>query len=365
MNVPFGDLRREYASIKGEVDAAIHRVLDKGWFVLGEEVRAFESEFAEFTGARFAVGVGSGTEALHLALIAAGVKSGDEVITAANTCVPTLAAITFAGAVPVLVDADPVSYNLDPANLERVITPRTRAIVPVHLYGQSADMDPILETAGKHGIAVIEDAAQAHGTTYKGRSAGTLGRAGCFSFYPSKNLGAYGDAGAVVTDDEAIDRRLRQLRNYGEEVRYHHRSKGFNSRLDEIQAAVLRAKLPHLKKWNRERTGIASIYDSEIDHPLVRKPGQMGYGQGNHHLYPIMCERRDDLQAHLKSSGVATLIHYPVPIHLQDAYRDLGFDKGDFPAAEKCGAEELSLPIFQGISAEEAMYVASCVNAFV
>jgi dTDP-4-amino-4,6-dideoxygalactose transaminase len=364
MKVPFGDLTRQYKSIRTEIDAAISRVLERGWFVLGEEVSAFEREFAEYLGAKHAVGVGSGTEALHLALVAVSVKPGDEVITAANTCVPTVSAISFSGATPVLIDVDARSYTLDPAKLEAAITPHTRAIVPVHLYGQAADMDQILEIATRHGIPIVEDAAQAHGATYRGKKLGTLGAAGAFSFYPSKNLGAYGDGGAVVTNDDDTALRLRRLRNYGEERRYFHSSKGFNSRLDEIQAAVLRAKLVHLDRWIRRRREIAAIYNLQITNPHVDKPVEIAYGLHNYHLYVIRCKRRSELQRHLKEQGVETLIHYPVPVHLQESYSDLGKTPGTYPVAEQCANEVLSLPSFAELSDVEAGYVASCINSW-
>ncbi len=364
MKVPFGDLRRQYEENRASIDAAVGRVLERGWFVLGEEVERFEREFAVWLGGRFAVGVGSGTEAIHLALAAAGVSAGDEVITAPNTCVPTVVGITAASARPVLVDICERSFNLDPEKLEAAITPRTKFILPVHLYGQSADMNPILEIARRRNISVIEDAAQAHGATYRDRKLGTLGLAGCFSFYPSKNLGAYGDGGAVVTDDEEIADRLRQLRNYGEERRYYHTTKGVNSRLDEIQAAILRAKLPHLDRWNERRRQIAAIYDREIRNPLVHKPVELDYGRSNHHLYVVRCSDRNELQRHMMERGVTTLIHYPAPIHLQAAYSDLGKGAGVYPVAERCAAEVLSLPMFAELTDEEALYVSECVNSF-
>ncbi|HXG64525.1 MAG TPA: DegT/DnrJ/EryC1/StrS family aminotransferase [Blastocatellia bacterium] len=364
MKVPFGDLRLQYDSMRDEIDAAVRGVLERGWFVLGREVESFEREFAAYVGARHAVGVGSGTEAIHLALIAAGVRPGDEVITAANTCVPTVSAISFAGAVPALVDVDPVSFNLDPAKLEAAITARTKAIVPVHLYGQAADMEPILEISRSKGIPVIEDVAQGHGATYRGKKLGAWGDAGCFSFYPSKNLGAFGDGGAVVTDDDELAAKLRRLRNYGEERRYYHTMKGFNSRLDELQAAILRAKLPRLDGWNARRREIAALYHREITNPLVRKPVELSYGEHNYHLYVIKCERRDELQQHLTGRGVVTLIHYPVPIHLQAAYQDLNKREGDYPVAERCAREALSLPIFPELADEQARYVADCINSF-
>jgi len=364
ITVPFGDLRREYRSLQTEIDQSARRVMERGWFVLGQEVVQFEREFAAYLGLKHAVGVASGTEAIQLALMAAGVGTGDEVITPANTCVPTVAGITSTGARPVLVDIDSSSFNIDPAKIEEAITPRTKAILPVHLYGQAADMDSILEIANHHKVAVIEDAAQAHGATFRDRKLGAFGLAGCFSFYPSKNLGAFGDGGAVVTNDTEIDARLRRLRNYGEERRYHHTAKGINSRLDEIQAAILRAKLPYLDRWNDRRREIARIYNREINNKAVIKPEEMEYGRSNYHLYVIRCARRDKLQDHLAERGVTTLIHYPVPIHLQPAFSDLGKVVGDFPVTEECAGEVLSLPIFPELTDEEIHQVAQSVNSF-
>lgn len=364
IKVPFGDLRRQYEALQNEIDPAIRRVLERGWFVLGQEVEQFEREFAAYLGADHAVGVASGTEAVQLALMAIGIGPGHEVITAPNTCVPTVAGITATGARPVLVDICPATLNIDPSKIESAITPRTRAILPVHLYGQTADMDSIIEIGNSHGIAVIEDAAQAHGATYKGRKAGALGLAGCFSFYPSKNLGAYGDGGAVVTSNDEIATRLRCLRNYGEERRYHHTTKGINSRLDEIQAAILRAKLPYLYEWNSRRHQIAEIYNGKINNKIVSKLSQTDYGQSNNHLYVVRSQYRDELQRHLSKNGITTLIHYPIPIHLQPAYSDLGKIVGDYPVSEQCANEILSLPIFPELTDEEADYVVECINNF-
>jgi dTDP-4-amino-4,6-dideoxygalactose transaminase len=346
MKIPFGDLARHYESIHGEVDQAVSRVLRRGRFILGEELARFEREFGAYLGCRHVIGVGSGTDALQLALIAAGVLPGDEVITAANTCVPTAAAISSAQAKVTLVDIDPASFNMDPAALVRALGPRTRAIVPVHIYGQAADMVPILDIAARRGIPVIEDAAQAHGATYDGRKLGVLGTAGCFSFYPTKNLGAFGDGGAVATDNDDIAEKVKQLRNYGEERRYYHKTKGFNSRLDEIQAAILLAKLPHLDSWNSRRRYIAKRYTREIVNPLITKPAEMPYGIPNNHLYVIRCRYRSELQDHLNRFGIATLIHYPIPLHLQEVYRDLGKGPGSYPTTERIANEVLSLPIF-------------------
>jgi dTDP-4-amino-4,6-dideoxygalactose transaminase len=364
--VPFGDLRRQYQSIRSEIDEAVRRVLERGWYVLGSEVEQFESDFAGYLGVSHVIGVGSGTEALHLALVACGVRPGDEVVTAPNTCVPTASAISAAGAVPVFADIDPSSFNLDPGKLERAITARTRAVVPVHLYGRAADLDPILDVCRRWSVPVVEDNAQGHGATYKGRKLGTIGAAGCFSFYPSKNLGAFGDGGAVATNNDETAARLRRLRNYGEERRYFHSIKGFNSRLDELQAAILGTKLRFLDAWNERRQEIAALYDREITNPLVTKPSPPPPQFGSHvyHLYVLRCERRDELRDYLAVRGVGTQVHYPVPVHLQDAYRDLHHQVGAFPAAEQSCAEVLSLPIYPELSDEESLYVAQCVEDF-
>jgi dTDP-4-amino-4,6-dideoxygalactose transaminase len=364
MKVPFGDLARQYQSMREEVDAAVARVLHRGWFILGEELIAFENEFAAYLGCKHVIGVGSGTEALHLGLVAAGVLPGDEVITAANTCVPTAAAISSAGARVVLVDIDPASLNMRPAELKRALGAKTKAIVPVHLYGRPADMDPILDIARQAGLLVVEDAAQAHGTRYKGRKLGVLADAGCFSFYPSKNLGAFGDAGAVATDNDDIADKVRKLRNYGEERRYYHETKGFNSRLDEVQAAILRAKLRRLDAWNSRRQEIADHYDREIVNPLVTKPPRLPYGEPNNHLYVVRCSHRSDLQAHLASEGVGTLIHYPIPLHMQGAYAELGEGPGSYPVAELVASEILSLPIFPELTDAEIRHVIDSINSF-
>jgi len=340
------DLTAQYESIREEIDAAISRVVRRGWFILGEEGRAFEEEFARYCGAGHAIGVGSGTEALHLALVALGAGTGREVVTAALTAVPTASAISFAGARPVLVDVDDRTATLDPAQLERAITPRTAAVVPVHLYGQCADMEPIRGICGRRGVPIVEDAAQAHGATYRGRRAGVLGRAAAFSFYPSKNLGAYGDAGLVTTDDADLAARLRRLRNYGERERYYHSELGFNSRLDEIQAAVLRAKLPHLEQWNAARRRIAARYESVLAGLPIRWIEEAPGRTHVRHLCVARVRNRDGLRSHLAALGIQTQIHYPVPIHLQEAYASLGGRAGDFPVSESIASEIVSLPLY-------------------
>ncbi len=306
--------------------------------------------------------MGSGTEALHLALLACGVQPGDDVATVALTAVPTASAISFAGARPLLVDIDPRTFTMDPNRLEAAITPRTKAILPVHLYGQTADMDPILEVARRRGIPVIEDACQAHGAEYRGRRTGTLGVMAAFSFYPTKNLGACGDGGAVTTDDPTLADRLRLLRNYGQRKRYYHESKGFNSRLDELQAAILRVKLRDLNRWNEARRAKARLYDSLLGEVVL--PLEADYARHVYHLYVIRCRRRDELQRFLADRGIGTLIHYPVPVHLQEAYRDLGLSRGALPVTERCAEEILSLPLYPELPDAQIVEVAEAINQF-
>lgn len=360
--IPFNDLAVQYQGIAGEVQAALERVFQQARFILGEEVAALEADFASYVGVSNAVGVASGTEALQLALMACGIGPGDEVITVPNAGVPTVAAIVAAGARPILVDIHPVSYNLDPSLVEAAIAPRTRAILPVHLYGQAADMDPILEIAHRRGLRVIEDACQAHGAEYQGKKVGSLGDAGCFSFYPTKNLGGYGDGGMVVTNDARIAEKVRLLRNYGQKDRYYHVVEGINSRLDELQAAMLRVKLKRLDHWNEERRSLARSYDRLLGDSPVIVPSDMGYGTHVYHLYVIRSGDRDRLQAALKKEGVETLIHYPIPVHLQEAYRHLGFGEGSFPVSEKYAHEILSLPLYPGLRPEQVEEIAGLIR---
>jgi dTDP-4-amino-4,6-dideoxygalactose transaminase len=362
--VQFGDLRRQYAAIRAEIDTAIAQVLQRGWFILGERVAQFEEAFSRYCGAGYGVGVGSGTEALHLALVACAVGSGDEVITVANTCVPTVSAISSAGAVPVLADIDLATYTIDPKRIESLITSRTRAILPVHLYGQCADMGPILEIARRHDLRVIEDCAQAHGAMYHGRRAGTLGDAGCFSYYPSKNLGAFGDAGMVVTNDRAIAERVRMLRNYGERQRNYHSVKGFNSRLDELQAAILLAKLPHLDAWNERRRAIAAAYGTGITSSGISCPGESPGRNHVYHLYVVRVAERDRFQARLRARGVETMVHYPVPIHRQESYAECAGAASHLPHTEEISAHIVSLPIYPELSDDEvSRVIAACHEA--
>jgi len=362
--IPMTDLRAEYDSLKGEMDRAIQEVLDSGWFILGPQVRAFEKEFAAYCAADYGVGTGNGTDAISLALRACDIGPGDEVITVPNTAVFTVLAISAVGARPVLVDIDPVTYTMDPAALAAAITQRTRAVVPVHLYGQPADMDPIREIAHRHGLVVVEDACQAHGARYKGRRVGTLGNAGCFSFYPTKNLGAYGDGGMVVTNDPQVADRLRLLRNGGQQDRYHHAVKGINSRLDELQAAVLRVKLCHLDEWNEVRRARAQDYASLLEGTGVITPAEANYARHVYHLYVVRSQQRDKLLEHLRGCDIVTNIHYPVPVHLQQAYRDLGLREGSLPIAESCAREVLSLPLYPGLDKEAVSYVAKTIREF-
>ena len=344
--VPFVDLKAQYNSIKPDIDAAVARVLETGQFVLGDEVAAFEREFAAFCGAAHGVAVNSGTSALHLALLAAGVGAGDEVITVPFTFVATAAAIGYTGARPVFVDVDDRSLNMDASLIERAITPRTRAVMPVHLYGQPADMDPIRAIAARHGLTVIEDAAQAHGARYRDRPAGSLGDLACFSFYPSKNLGACGEGGMVVTGSAAHAATIRSLRDWGQQEKYRHDLRGFNARMEGFQGAVLRVKLRHLPDWTARRQRVAARYHEELAATGLVLPRPMPDATHVYHLYTVRTAGRSALQAALQAEGVATGLHYPIPIHLQPAYADLGLPRGSFPVAERAADEVLSLPMF-------------------
>jgi dTDP-4-amino-4,6-dideoxygalactose transaminase len=361
--IPFSELKTQYENIKAEILEAFEQVFESSWFVLGKNVEAFEKEFASYCDAKYGIGVGSGTEALHLALLACGVQPGDEVITVANTAVPTISAISFAQATPIFVDIDPDSYTMNPNLIESKITEKTRVIMPVHLYGQSADMRPILNLAQKYNLKVIEDACQAHGAEYNGRKIGSLGELGCFSFYPSKNLGAYGDGGMVVTNDPELADRVWMLRNYGQRKRYCHDIKGFNSRLDELQAAFLRKKLEHLNRWNEWRRRLAQIYHDSLGKSVV-KPIEKDYAYHIYHLYVIRSQHRDDLQKYLMKNGIQTLIHYPVPVHLQQAYYDLNIKPESLPITEKYAAEILSLPMYPELKDDDVFYVADKINDF-
>ncbi|MFQ5464405.1 MAG: DegT/DnrJ/EryC1/StrS family aminotransferase [Thermodesulfobacteriota bacterium] len=359
--VPFVDLTEQFSSIEREVKEALDRLFATCHFVRGEDVTRFEEEFARYLGAGFVVGVGSGTDALHLALLEAGVGAGDEVIVPANSFIATALAVTYTGARPVFVDIDMDSCNMDAGRLEEMITEKTRAVIPVHLYGQPADMDEILEVAGARGIVVIEDASQAHGARYRGKRVGTLGRSGCFSFYPGKNLGAFGDGGAVATDDPEVAKRVRSLGNYGEREKYRYDTIGYNSRLDSIQSAILGVKLKRLDGWNDRRRRLAALY-SELLAGKVATPAVSGDRDHVFHIYAIRVRDRDRLAAGLEEAGVGVNIHYPVPIHLQKCYAHLGHRSGDFPLAERASAEELSLPLWPEMDDETVSFVAGKVT---
>lgn len=361
MRVPFVDLKAQLDSIRPEIDAGIAEVLDTTAFIQGKQVREFEAAFADYLGAAHVIGVGNGTDALYLALRASGIGPGDEVITAANTFIATTEAVTGVGASIVLVDIDPESYTIDPALIEAAITPRTKAIIPVHLYGQPADMAAIMEIANRHNLLVIEDACQAHGAWYDGRRAGTIGHIGCFSSYPGKNLGAYGDAGVIATNDDDLAARLRMLANHGSQQKYHHEIEGWNSRLDTIQAVVLSVKLPHLDAWNERRRQHAERYSELLAGSGVKTP-TIRHGDHVWHLYVIETEDRDELGRRLAEQGIATGVHYPIPLHLQPAYEHLGYGPGAFPVTERVAARILSLPMFPELTEEQITLVADAVQ---
>ena len=353
MNIPFLDLKAPYIELKDDLDAAYKRVMESGWYILGKEVAAFEDEFAAYSQAKHCIGVANGLDALHLIVRGYGIGHGDEVIVPSNTYIATWLAVTHAGATPVPVEPDVNSYNIDPTRMEAAITPKTKAIMVVHLYGQTADMDSINAIAQKHGLKVIEDCAQAHGALYKGRRAGSLGDAAGFSFYPGKNLGAIGDGGAVTTSDDQLAERLKVLRNYGSQVKYHNDVVGFNSRLDELQAAFLRVKLARLDKWNEQRRETAALYMKLLaDVPGLIIPTVSQWAEPVWHLFVVRSTVRDLLQSTLTDCGIGTMIHYPIPPHLQPAYADLGYKNGDFPISEAVHSSIISLPMWPGISAE-------------
>lgn len=363
VKIPFLDLAACYAELREELDAAYRRVATSGWYILGEEVDAFEAEWASYCGVRHCVGVGNGLDALHLILRAMGIGPGDEVIVPSNTYIATWLAVSYAGATPVPVEPDPDTCNIDPARIEAAVTSRTRAVIPVHLYGLPADMDLILDVARRHRLRVIEDAAQAHGATYKGRRCGSLGDAAGFSFYPGKNLGAMGDAGAVTTDDGAVADRVRILRNYGSRKRYFNEEKGFNSRLDPLQAALLRVKLRHLDDWNRRRAERATLYSELLSSAAgLTLPKTPAWAGPCWHLCVVRHLQRDVLQARLAETGIGTLIHYPVPPHLSGAYAERGGKAGDFPLSEQMANTVLSLPMGPHLLAGEVDYIGSVIR---
>jgi dTDP-4-amino-4,6-dideoxygalactose transaminase len=360
--VPFVDFKAHVAALRPELDAAIARVLDSGWFVLGPEGEAFEKELAQALGAQDAVGVANGTEAIQLALQALGVGAGDEVVTSPMTAAFTGLAILSAGARPVFADVDPVTLNVSPEALSRAVTPRTKALLPVHLYGHPVDLEPMLELSRARGIPLVEDACQAHGARYKGRPVGALSGIGALSFYPTKNLGALGDGGAVLVNDPELARRLRRLRNGGQSDRYRHETAGLNSRLDELQAAVLRVKLRHLPAHLERRRALAGLYQRELAGLPLRLPLEQPYARTGYHLFVITHPKRDALQAELQRRGIATLIHYPIPLHLQPAFESLAGRRGDFPVAERAAAEILSLPLYPELTDEQALSVCGALR---
>jgi dTDP-4-amino-4,6-dideoxygalactose transaminase len=349
MKIPFVDLGSLHSEIAGELREVFDRVLSSSTFVLGPEVQKFEAEFAAYIGTAHCVAVNTGTAALHLVLASLGVGPGDEVITVAHTFIATAEAISAVGAKPVFVDIDPVSFAMNPALLEAAITSKTRAIIPVHIYGQAADMDPILEIANHYGIPVIEDACQAHGAEYKGRKAGSIGRAGCFSFYPGKNLGACGEGGAVTTDDAELAQRIRMWRDHGSSKRYEHAFPGLNLRMEGLQGGILSVKLKYLDQWNDQRRAAAAIYSSELAGSSLAPPTEMAYGRHVYHLYVIQSDSRNTLRERLTDAGIESGLHYPTPLHLQEAYKFLGYSEGDFPVTEKLASRIVSLPMYPGI----------------
>ena len=362
--VPFVDLQAQFRALKPEIDSAVATVFENAQFILGPAVAAFERDFAAFCRTAEAIGVSSGTSALHLSLLAAGVGAGDEVITVPFTFVATVAAIEYVGAKPVLVDVEPEFLTMDPEKLEAAITPRTRAIIPVHLFGQPADMDPIMAIARQHGLVVIEDACQAHGAEYKGTRCGSIGQLGCFSFYPGKNLGAYGEGGAVVTSDPDLAKKIRLLRAWGEETRYEHKFRGFNYRMDGVQGAVLGVKLRYLESWTEARRRNAAAYGRRLADIAVQLPRERRDVRHVYHLYVVRLDQRDAWRDRLTEAGVQTGVHYPTPVHLQPAYRDLGYSSGDFPVCERQADEILTLPAHQNINDEQIDYTIAVFREF-
>ena len=364
MTIPFLDLKASYDELKPQFDAAYQRVMDSGWYVLGQEVSSFESEFADYCGAKHCIGVGNGLDALMLIIRAYGIGEGDEIIVPANTYIASLLAITYAGATPVLVEPSIQTCNIDPLKIEAKVTAKTKAIMAVHLYGQPAEMDKINHIAAQHGLKVIEDAAQAHGASFDGVRTGALGDAAGFSFYPGKNLGAFGDGGAVVTNDDELADKVRVLRNYGSEVKYHNQYQGVNSRLDELQAAFLRVKLAKMDDWNARRVAIAEYYQQHLKWDYLIETKQSYGTASTWHLYVVRSVNRDKLKQFLVTHGIASMIHYPIPPHLQPAYSSLGFGEGDFPITEKIHQQVLSLPMGPHLSMSNVVQIVDAVNVF-
>jgi len=364
MNVPFVSFLPMEHELDQELRAAFERVYARSWYIQGVEDDSFEKLFAEYCNAKYCVGVGNGLDALILILKSLGIKEGDEIIVPSNTYIASALAVTYAGAVPIFVEPDIKTYNIDPSKVESAITDRTKAIMPVHLYGQACNMDLIMQIARKHNLFVVEDCAQAHGATYKGKKVGTFGDAAGFSFYPGKNLGALGDAGAIITNNKAIADKVRALGNYGSDYKYHHIYMGNNSRLDEMQAAFLSAKLSHLDKMNIERKRIAKMYLSGITNPDIILPSILSGAEPVWHIFAVRTLKRNALEKYLKENGIGTNKHYPIPMHLQECYKDLKYKKGDFPIAEEISATELSLPMYYGMTDDEISYVINKINHF-
>jgi len=366
MKVPFLDLKAQYATIRQEIADGLQEVIDNTSFAGGPQVEKFEQAFASFCHCDYAIGVGNGTDAIWMALLGMGVGAGDEVITSPSTFIATAEAISFCGATPVFVDIDERTYNINPNLIEAAVNSKTKAILPVHLFGQTADMDPILEIARAHRVIVIEDACQAHGAEYNGKRAGSIGDAGCFSFYPGKNLGAYGEAGAVVTNNPELTQTLRMFRDHGQRQKYHHAIVGWNGRMDGFQGAVLGVKLPYLSGWTKARQENARLYDELLAEVSgVITPFAADYAKHVYHIYAIRVRDRDVLMQKLAAQGISCGIHYPVPLHLQEAYKFLGYKKGDFPVAEKCAAEFVSLPMYPELSVESIRYVTDKIKDIV
>ncbi|MBR4586767.1 MAG: DegT/DnrJ/EryC1/StrS family aminotransferase [Lachnospiraceae bacterium] len=364
MDIPFVSFKPMEVELKDELYEAFKRVLSNSYYIRGQECERFEAAFANYCGVKYCVGVGNGLDAIMLILKALGVGKGDEVIVPANTFIATALAVTYVGAKPVLVDPDIRTFNIDPSKIEIAITPKTKVIIPVHLYGQACEMDAIMSIAQMHGLKVVEDCAQAHGAKYKGKNVGTFGDAAGFSFYPGKNLGALGDAGAVVTNDSDLAEKIRALGNYGSDYKYHHIYQGNNSRLDELQAAFLSVKLPHLDRMNAYRRKVAKKYNEGIKNPNIITPSVMDGCEHVWHVYAIRSKKRDELERYLNEKGIGPNKHYPIPIHMQECYKNLGIKKGSLPIAEEISETELSLPMYYGITDEEVKYIIDVINGF-
>lgn len=364
MEIPFVSFRPLEKELEKELREAFNRVFNASWYIEGTEDKKFETEFASFCNTKYCIGCGNGLDAIILSLKALGIKDGDEVIVPSNTYIATALAVTYVGATPIMVEPIPETFNINPEKIEEKITEKTKAIIPVHLYGQACEMDKIMEIAKKYNLFVVEDCAQAHGATYKGQVIGSFGDAACFSFYPGKNLGAFGDAGAVVTNNQELADKIRALGNYGSDYKYHHIYKGNNSRLDEIQAAILRAKLPSLPKVNENRRMIANRYLNEIKNPNIELPYVNEDCVPVWHIFGIRCKEREKLEKYLNDNGIKTNKHYPIPMHMQECYKDLGIKEGELPIAEEISSTELSIPMYYGMTEEEIQYVIDTLNNF-